>query len=388
MIDPIELTQDLVRAESVTPDAGKALDIVERELTSLGATAERLIFSADGTPSVDNLFARIGTGEPHLAFAGHVDVVPTGPIASWTHEPFSADIKDGFLYGRGATDMKSGVACFLAATAKFLSQTEEFPGSISFVITGDEEGPAINGTEKLISWMVERGHRPDHCIVGEPASAEMVGDRIRVGRRGSISGSLTVTGKQGHTAYPERARSAVHDLSRIIAGITQIPIDNGAPNFSASNIEFTRITTSNTATNVIPGDAEASFNIRFNPSQSRDSLFALLSERASKAAPGATFDIKLDERFAAPFIALDEAFLELVDGTLTGVTGNKPERSTGGGTSDARFIAPHCPTVEIGLCAKTMHEIDERVPIADLSRLTGLYLAFLEAYFGQTPDVR
>ncbi len=381
-VDAVTLTQDLVRIESVTPDAKASLDHVSGVLEARGFTCTPLPFQAPDTPDVDNVFARFGTDGPHLAFAGHLDVVPTGPADAWTNPPFSGAVVDSMLYGRGATDMKSGVAAFVAAAVNFLSERSSgFGGTISFVLTGDEEGPAINGTAKLVDWMRENGHMPDHCIVGEPTSRDAPGDQIKVGRRGSIRGTLTAIGQQGHVAYPEAADNPIPHLADMIAAIEAEPLDAGTEQFPPSNLEFTDIATDNTATNVIPHDARAMFDIRYNVLQTPNTLKAALVRRLARVAKRDQFALTLTPPSGEPFLTEDETLLETVRGAITDVTGHLPALSTGGGTSDARFIQALCPVVEVGLAAKTMHAVDECVPVADIETLTAIYRRILERYF-------
>ena len=380
-LDPEDLTRALVRIPSITPDAKAVVDHAAEVLAALGFACTPLPFSAPDTPDVDNLFARIGTGAPHLAFAGHLDVVPTGPEANWGHPPFGGEADGGHLYGRGAIDMKSGVACFIAAVSEYLSGKEDFQGSISLILTGDEEGPAVNGTVKMLDWMRETGNLPNHCIVGEPSSLETPGDQIKVGRRGSISGRLTAIGKQGHVAYPHLAANPIPLLARMIEAIEAEPLDAGTDRFQPSNLEFTDISTGNTAGNVIPGTARAAFNIRYNVTQTPNTLKAALIRRIARVAAKDSFRLDLDPPAGEPFLTEDETLLATVSGAIRDITGADPDLSTGGGTSDARFIKAVCPVVEVGLAGKTMHEVDERVPVADLHRQTAIYRRILERYF-------
>lgn len=381
--DPVELARDLVSIPSVTPDAGAALDHAETVLKAAGFACTRLPFSADGTADVDNLFARIGTAGPHLAFAGHLDVVPPGDEAAWTHPPFAGTVSDGALFGRGATDMKSGVAAFIAAAAEHAAGG--FDGSISLILTGDEEGPAVNGTVRMLDWMRGHDHVPDHCIVGEPSSGAAVGDRIRVGRRGSISGRLTAIGRQGHVAYQHLALNPVPLLAAMIAAIEAEPLDDGTDRFDPSNLEFTDIATANRASNVIPGHAWADFNIRYMPDQTPNRLKAILVRRVASVATRDQFDLALEPPSGQPFLTEDARLIDTVRAAIGDVTGLEADLSTGGGTSDARFIKDVCPVLEFGLCARTMHEVDERVPVADIETLAAIYRALLKRYFAERP---
>jgi len=387
LTDAIGLTQALVRVPSVTPDAGAVLDLLEGWLATLGFETSRLVFQAPDTPDVDNLFAIIGDGGPHFCFAGHVDVVPTGAAEAWTDPPFSGVVREGYLYGRGATDMKSGVGAFVAALAQFLAPEGDGEGGlaeggqISLVITGDEEGPAINGTDKVLAWMRENGTRPDHALVGEPSGKAVLGDQIRVGRRGSVSGTLRVSGVQGHVAYPELAENPVPALSRALSAISG-PLDEGNNAFPPSNLEVTGLDCPGLADNVIPGAAAARFNIRFNTRHDPESLKALLAGRiAAATGEGAVWTLDLDARHNAPFLTEDHAFVGLISEVVEAETGQRPQLSTSGGTSDARFFKGFCPVVELGLPGLTLHAVDERVALADVTGLQALYLRLLERYF-------
>ncbi|MEM6665499.1 MAG: succinyl-diaminopimelate desuccinylase [Pseudomonadota bacterium] len=391
-VDPVALTAALVACPSVTPDAGEALDLAEAFCRTHGLVTERLVFGS-GADRVDNLFAQVDFGDadsistrPHVAFAGHLDVVPTGDPNAWAHGPFSGAMDGGYLHGRGATDMKSGVAAFMAAVANFLQASAKgSPGRISFIITGDEEGPAINGTVRMLDWMCKNGHTPDHCIVAEPSSLDICGDQIKVGRRGSVSGTLTAHGLQGHVAYPEKALNPIPRLAAMIAAITDAPLDGGVSRgnnrFQPSHLEFTTIATGNSANNVIPGAATARFNIRYNVSQTPDALKAELERRAASVAGADAFSISLDPNPSEPFLTEDAYLLDLAKAAIFHVTGATPDTSTGGGTSDARFIKTLCPVLELGLPGKTMHAVDERVAIDDIRTLTRIFEAFLARYF-------
>jgi succinyl-diaminopimelate desuccinylase len=380
-VDPVLLARDLLRCPSVTPAEGGALALIEGVLRDRGFTCHRLTFSEPGTAPVENLYARIGTGSPHLVFAGHTDVVPIGDETSWSCPPFEGRIVGDTLYGRGAVDMKGGLACAVAAALDFL-ETRTPGGSISFLITGDEEGIAVNGTVKLLQWTTERGEKFDHCILGEPTNAQALGDMIKVGRRGSQNGTLVVTGKQGHVAYPERADNPVRGLVALMNALMAEPLDNGTANFGPSNLEFTSIDIGNPTVNLIPAAARARFNIRFNDRHTQSSLRALIESRAQAAAGGRVrFAIEWEPSNADAFLAPPGPFTELVVGAIAEVTGRKPALSTTGGTSDARFIKNYCPVLEFGLVGQTMHAVDERTPVADLVALTKVYRTVLERYF-------
>jgi succinyl-diaminopimelate desuccinylase len=386
--DPVALTRDLIRCPSVTPAEGGALAFLESVLREAGFTVHRMTFSEPGTEDVDNLYARLGTSGPHLMFAGHTDVVPPGDESAWTHPPFSGDVEGPTLFGRGAVDMKGGIACALAAVLDHVAQYGNQPrpdgaGSISFLITGDEESIAVNGTPKLLQWVAERGEKFDHCILGEPSSQRALGDTIKIGRRGSLNGTLTVTGRQGHVAYPDRAGNPIRGIVRLIEALQSEPLDTGNANFQPSHLEFTSLDVGNKTMNVIPGEARAMFNIRYNDRHTQDSLKTLIEERARKAAGNAVqFKIEWQYSNADVFVTTPGPFTELVAQAVEDITRRRPELSTTGGTSDARFITHHCPVVEFGLVGQTMHQVDERVPIADLRALTAVYRKILERYFG------
>ena len=382
--DPTALARDLLRCPSVTPAEAGALGLIEGVLKAVGFTVHRITFADPGTAPVENLYARIGTASPHFAFAGHVDVVPPGEQAKWTHPPFAGDIADGTLYGRGAVDMKGGIASALAATLDYLAAHGGRPkGSISFLITGDEEGIAVNGTVKLVQWAAERGETFDHCMLGEPSNAETIGDTIKVGRRGSLNGTLVVTGKQGHVAYPERAENPVRGLIALMSALMASPLDRGSAQFDASNLEFTSIDIGNPVVNLIPGEARARFNIRFNDRHSQASLKALIEKRAADADAGRIrWHIEWEPSNADSFVIKPGPFLDLVCAAIKDVTGKQPKLSTSGGTSDARFIKNYCPVVEFGLVGQSMHQVDERTTVADLTTLTAAYRRILERYFG------
>jgi succinyl-diaminopimelate desuccinylase len=383
--DALSIAQDLLRCPSVTPADAGALGVLETRLRDAGFDVHRMTFSEPGTADIDNLYARIGSGAPHIAFAGHTDVVPVGDEAAWTHGPFSGDVKGGFLYGRGAVDMKGGIACSVAATLDFLAAHDGKPprdGSISFLITGDEEAIAVNGTVKLMQWAAARGEKFDHCVVGEPSNVEEMGDCIKVGRRGSQSGTLIVDGIQGHVAYPHRAANPVPDIASLIVALSSEPLDNGNTHFQASNLEFTSVDVGNAASNVIPAQARAKFNIRYNDHHTQDSLRALIETRTVKACGNRIrAHIEWEPSNADVFITKPGAFTDLVVAAIEEVTGRKPDLNTGGGTSDARFITHYCPVIEFGLVGPTMHQVDERASIADIEKLTKIYRGVLDRYF-------
>jgi succinyl-diaminopimelate desuccinylase len=382
MTDSLTIVRALVRCPSVTPADAGALGVLERLLGEAGFTLHRVTFSEPGAADIDNLYARIGTEGPHLMFAGHTDVVPPGNEAAWTLGPFAGDVKDGMLYGRGAVDMKGGIACSVAAVLDFLAANGKPKGSISFLITGDEEDIAVNGTIKLLKWAAERGEKFDHCILGEPSNVEELGDCIKVGRRGSLSGTLIVDGTQGHVAYPQRAANPLPDISAMISAIDAEPLDHGNALFQPSNLEFVSIDVGNKAWNVIPAQARARFNIRYNDHHTQDSLKELVETRAAKAAGNRIKQrIEWEPSNSNVFITKPGPFTDLVVAAIHEVTDRKPDLNTGGGTSDARFISHYCPVLEFGLVGQTMHQVDERVAVADLERLTRIYRGVLDRYF-------
>lgn len=386
MLDPknaVALTQALIQCPSVTPAEGGALHLIDRVLKEAGFTSEIVRFAEEGTPDVDNLYARFGSGSPCLMFAGHTDVVPVGDEARWTHGPFAGDIVDGILYGRGAADMKGGVAASISATLNFLAeQGGNFKGSIAFLITGDEEGPAVNGTVKLLEWAKARGEKFDHCILGEPTNPNTLGDMIKIGRRGSLTGHIIVDGKQGHIAYPHLAENPIRGIVKLMSAVMAEPLDNGTDHFSASNLEFATVDVGNTATNVIPQSARASFNVRFNDLWTQQTLAAEIEARLRKAAGNdVRYRIEFEPSNADAFVTTPGAFVDMAVAAIKDATGIAPQLSTTGGTSDARFIKNYCPVIEFGLVGQTMHQIDERVPVADIARLSEIFQKLMTRYF-------
>ncbi|ALK08333.1 succinyl-diaminopimelate desuccinylase [Blastochloris viridis] len=381
-VDPVAFTRALVRCPSVTPAEGGALALLETTLAALGFTVHRVTFAAPGTPDVENLFATLGSGRPHLVFAGHTDVVPPGDAAAWTSPPFEGAVVDGRLIGRGAVDMKGGIAAMVAAVSEVIAaRGPDIGGTVSFLITGDEEGPAINGTRKLLEWARERGIAFDHCILGEPTSVAELGDTLKVGRRGSMSGTLVVEGTQGHVAYPHRADNPIRRLSRILHHVLARPLDGGTAQFQPSNLEFVSLDTGNPAFNVIPAKVEARFNIRFNDRWTPATLRAHLEAEIGVAAPVGRWRVEWDPTVSECFITPSGPFTAMVADAVEAVTGRRPEPSTGGGTSDARFIKAACPVVELGPVGTTMHQVDEAVPVAELEALATIYRRVLEQYF-------
>jgi succinyl-diaminopimelate desuccinylase len=381
--DPVAIARDLVRCRSVTPEEGGALSFLQGLLAQAGFDVHRVVFAEPGTAPVDNLYARVGLARPNLLFAGHTDVVPAGNEASWSHPPFAGEVAGDTLYGRGAVDMKGGIACFVAAALDYLDAKGGKPkGSISLLITGDEESVAVNGTIKLLKWAADRGEKFDNCILGEPSNVEVLGDTIKAGRRGSLNGTLIVTGRQGHVAYPERADNPIRGLNVLIAAL-QTPLDAGSEHFSPSNLEFTSVDVGNPTVNLIPGEARARFNIRYNDRHSQAALKTLIEQRAQAAAAGrVNFVIEWQPSNADVFVTKPGPFTEIAIAAIAEVTGRTPKLSTSGGTSDARFIKDYCPVLEFGLVGQTMHAVDERAPVADLITLTAIYRRMIERYFG------
>jgi len=381
-LSPLSLAQSLLRCPSVTPEEGGALSFIESVLKEMGFEVHRPVFSEPGTPDVENLYARYGTGKPYLLFAGHTDVVPPGDESRWRHGPFSGEIENGELYGRGAVDMKGGIACMMAAALDFIRENPDFGGSIGFLITGDEEGPAINGTIKLLKWAKGRGERFDHCILGEPTNPNQLGDMIKIGRRGSLTGKIVVEGKQGHVAYPHLADNPIRGMLRLLDGLLREPLDHGTEHFDASNLEVTTVDVGNPASNVIPAEAKATFNIRFNDLWTPESLAAEISRRLSEAAGNSIrYSLRMEPTNAIAFLTPPNRFVDFIADAIEAETGLRPKLSTTGGTSDARFIVKDCPVVEFGLVGQTMHQIDERVAVKDLDRLAAIYRKVLNAYF-------
>jgi succinyl-diaminopimelate desuccinylase len=390
-VDPIENLAKLIRCASVTPAEGGALTELETMLKPLGFSVERPVFREAGTPDVENLYARLSGNGPHLMFAGHTDVVPVGDEAAWTHPPFAAEIANGMMYGRGAVDMKGGIACFVAAAGRYLQKVGQPKGSISLVITGDEEGPSINGTGKLLEWAAAKGETWDASIVGEPTNPKALGDMIKIGRRGSISGAITVQGRQGHVAYPHLADNPVRGLLALADALLATPFDEGTRDFQPTNLEVTTIDVGNPASNVIPARATATFNVRFNDTWTAETLQAEIHNRLDRAAAKnryrkgrdepVGFELTWKDRPSHVFLTRDEKLIESLTGSVEAVTGRTPQLSTSGGTSDARYIKDYCPVVEFGLVGQTMHMVDERVAVEDLETLTQIYLRFLEDWF-------
>ncbi|MEJ8570890.1 succinyl-diaminopimelate desuccinylase [Microbaculum marinum] len=381
--DPLAIAQALIRCRSVTPEEGGALQYLADLLAGAGFEAEVVRFSEDGTEDVQNLYARIGAGPPHLTFAGHTDVVPPGEESRWRHPPFAAEVEDGTLYGRGAVDMKGAVACFAAAALDYLKANGTPAGTISLLITGDEEGVSINGTRKLLAWAKQRGETFDHALVGEPTNPDTLGDMIKIGRRGSLSGTITITGKQGHSAYPHLANNPVRGMAKVLESLFAEPLDTGTDVFDASTLEVTSVDVGNPAFNVIPAKASARFNVRFNDLHTAESLRARIDRRVEEALAGSGLAGQVDyvPNAAEAFRTEAGDIAELLSQTIEEETGRRPALSTTGGTSDARYIKDYCPVIEFGLVGQTMHQVDEHVAVADLGALTAIYRRFLDRYF-------
>jgi succinyl-diaminopimelate desuccinylase len=375
-IDAVELTRDLIRRPSVTPADAGAMDVVEQVLKGLGFACRRMRFG-----EIENLYARYGTARPNLCFAGHTDVVPVGDAAAWSQGAFDAEIVDGVLVGRGAVDMKSAIAAFAAAAAGAIA-AGHVKGSLSFLITGDEEGVATHGTKMVVDALAAEGETIDHCIVGEPTSSESFGDMVKVGRRGSINAEIVVDGVQGHVAYPHRAANPIPVLVKILARLQDRVLDDGYPEFQPSNLEVTLVEAPNTATNVIPGRARARLNIRFNPNHTGAELAGWIEREAQLAARGFKGRVAVTPQISGEaFLTEPGRFTEVVSAAVQDTAGRAPELSTSGGTSDARFIRALCPVVELGLVGTTMHQVDERAPVAEIRQLQAVYARLIERYF-------
>jgi len=376
--DPETLTAQLIRCPSVTPVEGGALQLLDRVLTGAGFTTTRV--DRNGT---SNLFARWGgqTNGRTFGFNGHTDVVPVGDVDAWTVDPFGAEVKDGFMYGRGATDMKSGVAAFAAAAIDFIANTPP-TGSIVLAITGDEEGDATDGTVALLDWMDAHGEKIDHCLVGEPTSPNSMGEMMKIGRRGSMTAYFTLTGVQGHSAYPHRANNPLPAMAKLIDRLASHELDNGTEHFDASTLAVTTIDTGNPANNVIPAQSRATVNIRFNDDHTSDELTGWLRSVADVVAEETGIKVEMRTQVSGEsFITAPGELSSMISDAVEAETGVKPEMSTSGGTSDARFVKNHCPVVEFGLVGKTMHQVDERVEISQIHQLKAIYTRILQEYF-------
>ena len=379
MLDPVTFARDLIRCPSVTPEEGGALQLLQGTLENMGFNCKRLLFTQEGTPDVDNLYARLGDAAPNFCFAGHTDVVPVGAQSEWTVDPFAAEVKDGMLFGRGAADMKGAIAAFAAAVQRFLEDGAP-NGSISFLITGDEEGPSINGTKKVLQWMDENGEQIDICIVGEPTNPTKLGEMVKIGRRGSMNSILTVKGTQGHVAYPHLADNASHRLVKMLDALMAHPLDDGNDHFQASSLQITSIDIGNPTENVIPGAAEARFNIRFNDMHTSESLSAWIRKTLDSVADETAYELSIRVS-GESFVFAPGELSNLISDACEKVVGQRPELSTTGGTSDARFIKDFCPVAEFGLISQTMHKVDERTLVDDINKLSEIYETILRGYF-------
>jgi len=380
IINAVDLTSKLIRCESITPNSAGAIELLISYLEPLGFKCKKINFG-EGIEKVENLYARFGTKGPNICFAGHVDVVPTGDIKKWSMDPFGGEIKQGKIWGRGAADMKSGIAAFLSSVSNFLSKEKDFEkiGSISFLITSDEEGKALNGTKKVVEWLEEKEEKITACIVGEPTNVSEMGDTIKVGRRGSFTGFLKVKGVQGHVGYPHLADNPINSLIKMLEPFVKIYLDEGTENFQPSSVMITSVDVNNNASNVIPGEVSATFNIRFNNLHTINSLKTMLKNQFNKITQNYEFDYYCN---AEPFLTNDEFLKSTIEKAIKSVVKINPKQSTSGGTSDARFISKICPVVEFGLVGKTMHKIDENVDVDDITKLVSIYSFFLSNYFG------
>ena len=384
MTDPLPLAQALIRRPSVTPEDAGALGVLEAALKPLGFVCHRLRFEAKDTAPVDNLYARLGDSGRNFCFAGHTDVVPVGEASGWRHDPFAAEIAGGMLWGRGAADMKCAIAAFVAAVERYVTAHGKPKGSISLLITGDEEGIAINGTVKVLGWLKERGEALDHCVVGEPTAAAKTGDMIKIGRRGSMNFRVTVKGTQGHAAYPKLSLNPIPIMADLIGRISAWRLDEGSEHFEPSTLAFTTVDVGNPTVNVTPAEVRAGFNIRFNDLHTPDSLLRRIEAIAAEVKATHGGDIEITNSVSGvSFLTKPGAYTALLEQAIERITGAKPELSTTGGTSDARFIKDHCPVAELGLPGRTMHKTDECASLKDIETLTRIYETVLELYFAQ-----
>ena len=380
-MNEIELTKSLINCQSVTPKNDGVLDFLENELSTIGFNCQRYKFSDDGTPDVDNLYAKFGNEEPNFCFGGHTDVVPVGDKSAWSYDPFEGIVDNGTLYGRGSSDMKSAIAAFVCASRDFINKAK-FTGSISMLITNDEEGPAINGTKKVLEKIYSEGEKISSCLVGGPTSPKNIGEMIKIGRRGSLMAKINITGKQGHVAYPQWNLNPIQPLNKIIYDLNSLKLDEGTNEFPPSNIEFVNIDSSDGATNMVPNNASAQLNIRFNTSHSANSLEKNIKKIVEKNISNTSFVSELEFYCTAePFLTQQGKFTDIVKRSVDDITGLKSEFSTTGGTSDARFFKDYCEVVEFGLVGETAHQVDENVNISDVSKLKNIYQSILENYF-------
>ena len=377
----VELTKSLISCQSVTPNNEGVLDLLQKELTEIGFSCNRYVFSDVNTPDVDNLFAKIGEGSPHICFGGHTDVVPVGDESAWSLDPFIATEKNGKLYGRGASDMKSAIAAFVSAVKEYLDNNE-LQGSVSLLITNDEEGPAINGTKKVLEKIYKNGEKIDSCLVGEPTCPRELGEMIKIGRRGSLTTTIKISGKQGHVAYPEWTLNPINPLTSILNALCNLELDQGTEDFPPSNMEIVNISSSQGATNVVPQTATGIFNIRYNINHTNGSLQSMIQDIVSKSSEGSEYKIDISfNNSAEPFLTQKGKFTNIVKSSVDEITGMNSALTTTGGTSDARFFKDYCEVAEFGLIGETAHQIDENVNTQDIHNLKDVYLLILKKYF-------
>ena len=380
-MEVIELTKALISCQSVTPKNDGVLDLLEKELSNIGFDCKRYLFSDSDTPDVDNLFAKIGNGTPHICFGGHTDVVPVGDINAWSCDPFNATEKDGKVYGRGASDMKSAIAAFVCAVKDYINNNE-LKGTISLLITNDEEGPAINGTKKVLEEIYNNGEKIDSCIVGEPTCPSKLGEMVKIGRRGSFTAKISITGKQGHVAYPQWTLNPIDSLTKILNNIISLELDKGTEEFPPSNVEIVKINSSDGASNVVPQSAEGTFNIRYNIKHSKESLMKTIDTIISEQVKNTDYVSNVEyNNSAEPFLTKKGNFTEIIKSSSDEITGLSAELTTTGGTSDARFFKDYCEVAEFGLIGETAHQIDEHVKLQDIENLKEIYLLVLKKYF-------
>ena len=379
----LELTKSLISCPSITPKNEGVLDLLEKELSEIGFICHRYLFSDNNTPDVDNLFAKFGNGSPHLCFGGHTDVVPVGDLDSWSFDPFKPTEQDGKIYGRGASDMKSAIGAFVCAARNF-TKNSNFKGTISLLITNDEEGPAINGTKKVLEKLYSEGEKIDSCIVGEPTCPNTLGEMIKIGRRGSLTSKIKITGKQGHVAYPQWTLNPINPLTKILSDICNIKLDSGTDDFPPSNIEIVKVSSSEGASNVVPQSATAQLNVRYNINHNKESLTKIFDDVVKKYTCDSEYDFEIDyNNSAEPFLTEKNDFIKMIKSSVDEVTGLDAELTTTGGTSDARFFKDYCEVAEFGLIGETAHQVDENVQISDIENLEKIYGSILTKYFSQ-----
>ena len=377
----LELAQSLIRCPSVTPADAGALDVLQKALEARGFDCKRKVFDGNGSDAIDNLYARLGTKGRNFCFAGHTDVVPAGDLDAWTVDPFGGEVKDGRLFGRGAVDMKTGIACFVGGVDAFLAAHPDFDESISFLITGDEEADAFNGTVRLIEWCDQQGEKFDTCLVGEPTNPKYLGEMMKIGRRGSITGWLTVYGAQGHVAYPHLADNPVPRMIKTLDVLNARALDQGTDHFQPSNLEVTTIDAGNSATNVVPAKVSAAFNIRFNDLHTGVDLEKWIKDVCAEHAGAHELRVKIS---GDAFLSTPGKLANLIADSSEKITGKRPEMSTTGGTSDARFIQKYCEVAEFGLVGQSMHKVDEHAMVEDIENLSKIYSEVLSGYFNHS----